>query len=71
MARYNLNDRPMPGGSMVPRLNPKISETGLNVKLGPRMPNPLVRETNSSVVPAGSNAARRRMIGMPDRFNKD
>lgn len=71
MARYNLNDRPVPSGSMVPRFNPKIAETGLNVKLGPRMPNPLVRETNSSAVQSGNLPSRRRLAGMPDRFIKE
>jgi hypothetical protein len=58
-------------GSMAPRFNPRIAETGLNVKLGPRMPNPLVRETNSSAIQSGNFAGRRRLVGLPDRFNKD
>jgi len=66
MANYNLNDRPMPGGSMVPRLNPRISETGLNQKLGPRLPSPLANSMSESK--AGQ---RRRAIGLPERFNKD
>ena len=34
MARYNLNDRPVPGGSCEPRLNPKIGDVQLNAKIG-------------------------------------
>ena len=73
MTRYNINDRPMPGGSMDPRLNPNITEKQLNAKLGPPMPRPsLVRETSSSgAVNVGSNGARRRSAGMPDRFTRD
>lgn len=72
MSNYNLNDRPMPGGSFEDRLNPKITERQLNAKLGPKMPSPLVRETSSSgAVPLGSNASRRRSAGMPERFTRD
>jgi hypothetical protein len=71
MTRYNLNDRPMPGGSAEPRLNPKITERQLNAKLGPPMPRPLVRETSDGAVPLGSNSARRRSAGLPDRFTRD
>ncbi len=71
MARYNLNDRPMPGGSMEPRLNPNAHKE-LNAKLGPSTwPKPLVRETDKSgcVYESGA-AARRRAIGLPSRFDK-
>jgi hypothetical protein len=72
MRRLNLNDRPVPGGSMEPRLNPKIVERGLNTRLGPNMPSPLVRETdNAGPVNVGSNAARRRVAGLPERFTRD
>jgi hypothetical protein len=72
MTRYNLNDRPYPGGSMEPRLNPKISDDRLNVKLGPRLPTPLVRETSTGAVDVGNNVGRRRLIGLPPRLeNKD
>jgi hypothetical protein len=72
MTRYNMNDRPTPGGSMEPRLNSKIVERQLNVKLGPRLPESLVRETTSrGAVPLGSNASRRRSAGLPERFTRD
>jgi hypothetical protein len=71
MPRHNLNDRFTPGGSMEPRLNPEICDTRLNANLGPKLPRPLVRETNSGAVYAGDTAARRRAIGLPSRFTKD
>jgi hypothetical protein len=55
-------------GSMDPRLNPRIVERQLNANLGPAMPRPLVRETNSGSVNVGSNATRRRLAGLPERF---
>ena len=46
--RYSTEDRIF-GGSMSPRLNPKIAQTGLNAKIGPgNMPRTLVRETSQS-----------------------
>jgi hypothetical protein len=72
MARYNLDDRFMPGGSFEPRLNLPKTHKELNAKLGPAMPQPLVRETTSrGAVPLGSNSARRRSAGLPDRFTRD
>jgi hypothetical protein len=72
MARYNLDDRFMPGGSFEPRLNPKIVDRQLNAKLGPPMPQPVVRSTTGgSTVSFGSNASRRRSAGLPDRFTRD
>lgn len=72
MTRYSYTDRPTPGGSFEPRLNPKIVDRQLNAKLGPAMPQPLVRETTSrGAVPLGSNSARRRSAGLPDRFTRD
>ena len=71
MARYNLNDRPMPGGSMDPRLNYR-AEKELNTKLGPRLPDPLVRETSSrGAIGSVSNDIRRRKAGLASRFIKD
>ena len=71
MTRYNLSDRPVPSGSMEPRLNPK-AHPELNTRLGPQLPRPLVRETTSSgVVNVGSNATRRRLVGLASRFIKD
>jgi len=72
MARFNLNDRPVPSGSMELRLNPKFRDDNtLNHNLGPKLPRPLVRETSESPVRVGSNATRHRMVGLPERFNKD
>jgi len=72
MTRYNLNDRPTPGGSMEPSFNPAISDDRLNVKLGPGLPRPLVRETNSGAVYPTNSNMRRRLIGLSRRFlNKD
>jgi hypothetical protein len=71
MARYNMNDRPMPGGSYEERLSGR-ADRQLNAKLGPKLPRPLVRETSSSgAVSVGSGAARRRSAGLPERFIKD
>jgi hypothetical protein len=72
MARYNLNDRYMPGGSMDPVLSAQKVDRQLNAKIGARMPNPLVRATTgSNTVSAGSNDARRRAAGLASRFIKD
>jgi hypothetical protein len=58
-----------PKGSFEPRLNPKIAERGLNTKLGPGLPRPLVRETGTTgAVNVGSNSARRRLAGLPERL---
>jgi hypothetical protein len=70
MTRYNMNDRPTPGGSMELRLNPK-AHPELNTKLPPQLPRPLVRETSSEAVNIGSNATRQRLAGLPSRFTKD
>jgi hypothetical protein len=56
-------------GSCDPRLVPRIAETGLNTKLGPAMPRPLVRATGGDAVSVGSNSARRRLAGLPGRFD--
>lgn len=66
MPRFNLNDRPVPSGSMERRLAPKIGNTQLNAKLGPRLPNPLVREGSVMVDSPG----RRGRIGLSSRFDK-
>lgn len=71
MARYNLNDRPMPGGSMDPRLHYR-AEKELNTKLGPALPRPLVRETSTTgAIGSVSNDTRRRKAGLASRFIKD
>lgn len=46
--RYTTEERIF-GGSMSPRLNPRIAQTELNAKVGPgNMPRTLVRETSQS-----------------------
>jgi hypothetical protein len=69
MTRYNLNDRPTPGGSMEPRFNPR-AHPQLNAKLGPDLPRPLVRETRTGALPEPGKEARRRAIGLPSRFDR-
>lgn len=69
MARYNLDDRPVPTGSMDPRLNPEIVNRQLNAKLGPRVPK--VKETSDGALNIGDSAGRRKAIGLASRFNKD
>jgi hypothetical protein len=65
MTRYNVNDRPMPGGSMEPRLVPEFRQTtshGLS-RRGPKM------NRNN----AGSFEKRdpnRAAINLPSRFDK-
>lgn len=72
MRRFNLNDRPVPSGSMAPRLNPAIVADGLNRALPPRWPRPLVRATGGGdSVHVGNTAGRRRAIGLPGRFDKE
>jgi hypothetical protein len=73
MARYNLNDRPVPGGSMEPRLNMPRTHKELNAKVGAAMPDPLVRATsrNNSVAGPASDDIRRRAAGLASRFIKD
>jgi hypothetical protein len=68
MARINLDDRPMPGGSFVSRLNPRIAQTGLNQKIGGEMPNPLVH-CNDRRVP-DQQGGRRGRIGLTGRLEK-
>lgn len=70
--RYRTGDRVF-GGSMEPVLNPKLVETQLNAKLGPDRPRPLVRETSTSgsVASTGPGAARRALIGLPSRFDRE
>jgi hypothetical protein len=72
--RYNLNDRIF-GGSMEPRLNPKVVERQLNAKLGPERPQPLVRETSlrGCIEEKGTRTrgpVRRSLIGLPPRFDR-
>jgi hypothetical protein len=68
--RYTTEDRIL-GGSMEPRLNPKIVERQLNAKLGYEKPNPLVRETSTGCVYENGQAKRRSVIGLPSRFDRE
>lgn len=68
--RYNLNDRDL-GGSMTPRLNPRIVERQLNAKLGPERPRPLVRETSTGSIAGHGTTARRERIGLPGRLERE
>lgn len=61
--RYNLNDRVL-SGSMAPRLNPEMVNTGLNTKLGPRLTN----ERNKAQEPGSTR--RRDMTLLPPRFDR-
>ena len=71
--RFNLNDRPVPSGSMDPRFSPRFADDNtLNHRLGPRLPSPLIRETTDGAVQVRSGTGRmRRMAGMGSRFTKD
>jgi hypothetical protein len=72
MTRFNLNDRPVPGGSMEPRLNMPRTHKELNAKIGASMPDPLVRATSrNNPVSSVSNDVRRRAAGLASRFIKD
>jgi hypothetical protein len=68
--RYKTEDRIL-GGSMEPRLNPKLAEPQLNAKLGPARPRPLVRETSTGCVYENGKQARRDVIGLPGRFSRE
>jgi hypothetical protein len=67
--RYTTEERIF-GGSMEPRLNPKIADTALNAKIGGRFPSPMVRQTNTSCVQENGAEARKSRIGIPDRFKR-
>ena len=68
--RYSTEDRIF-GGSMEPRLNPEFGGDRLNAKLGPRRPTPLVKATsNNNCIPEHGNEQRRRLIGLPSRFDR-
>lgn len=72
MRRWNnINERPVPGGSMVPRLSPKIADNGLNMRLGPRLPTPLVRETSDGAVHIEKSRYLRGLAGLSPRLQKD
>jgi hypothetical protein len=64
----NLNERPDNVGSAESRLSPDFANDGLNRRLGPRLPRPLIRAESTD---AGNDVARRRRIGLASRFEKD
>lgn len=69
--RYQTGDRTF-GGSMEPRLNPKLVERQLNAKLGPVRPSPLVRETSGKgCVYENGKEARRELIGLSGRLSRE
>jgi hypothetical protein len=66
--RYTTEDRIL-GGSMEPRLNPEFRSTHLNSKLGPpNLPSPMVKE---GCLREHGNTQRRRLIGLPPRFDRE
>lgn len=68
--RYTTEERIF-GGSMEPRLNPEFGGDRLNAKLGPNRPTPLVRSTShGACVRERGNEQRRRLIGLPPRFDR-
>ena len=70
MSRYNMNDRPTPGGSFEDRLSPRIGDKRLNARIG-GIPRRIVRETSQAgTLPEPNATARRRAIGLPSRFDK-
>ena len=66
--RYTTEERVF-GGSMSPRLNPKIADTQLNAKIGGKFPSPVASATDTGMVPA-HDSGRKARINMPDRFKK-
>jgi hypothetical protein len=68
--KYRTGDRTF-GGSMEPRLNPGFGGERLNEKLGPGRPSPLVRETSGGCVYEAQAGARRRLIGLPAKFERE
>lgn len=68
--RYRTGDRTF-GGSMEPRLNPEFGGERINAKLGPTRPSPLVRQTSTSAVREEGGAQRRRLIGLPPKFDRE
>lgn len=67
MAKFNLNDRPVPSGSKEPRFNPRFGDDStLNHNLGPRLPK--VSATDQTTVSPRYNF--RKAIGLPSRFDK-
>ena len=65
--KYRTGDRTF-GGSMEPRFNPEFGGDRINARLGPERPKPMVRE---GCVRENGNAQRRRLIGLPARFDRE
>ncbi len=68
--KYRTGDRTF-GGSMEPRLNPGFGGERINTKLGPTRPSPLVRETSTGCVYESGGAQRKRLIGLPAKFERE
>jgi hypothetical protein len=68
--RYNTEDRIF-GGSMEPRLNPEFGADRIPSPQ-PRRPSPMARATSSGgSIAENGNAQRRRLIGLPSRFDRE
>lgn len=67
--KYRTGDRTF-GGSMEPRFNPEFGAERLEGG-HPSRPSPLVRETSArGSVSENGEAQRRRLIGLPSRFDR-
>jgi len=71
MSEYDLNKRPMPGGAMSPRLNPKFTSGPLGSMTAQfPLPRTMVRETGSSGrLSESRKGPRRSAIGLHPRFD--
>jgi hypothetical protein len=68
--KYRTGDRTY-GGSMEPRLNPAFGGERLDGG-HPSRPSPLVRATSGgNAVRENGNSQRRRLIGLPARFDRE
>lgn len=68
--KYRTGDRTF-GGSMEPRLNPEFGGASKIPRSGPKSPSPMVRATSNECVREGTPGARRSLIGLPRRFEKE
>jgi len=68
--RYRTGDRVF-GGSAEPRFNPSFGGDRINTKLGPRLPNSLVRATSGDHGCLHvDEPGHKTRIGIPDRFKR-
>jgi len=70
--RYTTEDRIL-GGSMEGRFNPEFGADGLNTKHGPsNYPSPLMKATGGgNCIREQGKARRRRLIGLPAKFERE